>query len=395
MKYLSALLLSLFSFFAVSGLTPLALAADLHSGESVSITKPLSNPYLAGQSVEVSAPVANDVVAAGGNITVDSRVGGNVIAAGGMIDVRGSVDHSVRVAGGNITIDGSVGQDVVIFGGNVRISKSASVSGDVIFSGGRLEIDGPVKGNLHLNGGTVTINAPIGGSVDGHIRELTLGPQAVINGNLTYQSDQKATMQPGATVHGKVSYKQSPQNEKAKHGLAALFTVATLYKLISEIIIAFLLLWILRPFSLRLFAEADEAPLRNIVLGFATLILLPIAGVILLLLFWLGLATLVFYVFLLLITMVFLPLFVGWKIMDWWESREKRIYAIDWKAAVIGPIILLILSVIPVIGWLIDLILFLWVLGGIVHYIPSIADVSIPAATAPTTTERKPARRRK
>lgn len=94
--------------------------------------------------------------------------------------------------------------------------------------------------------------------------------------------------------------------------------------------------------------------------------------------------------------MVFLPLFVGWKIMDWWESREKRLYAIDWKAAIIGPIVLLILSFIPVIGWLIDFLLFLWMLGGIIHYVPSIADV--PARTvAPTTptTVRKPARRRK
>jgi cytoskeletal protein CcmA (bactofilin family) len=394
MKYLSALLLSLFSLLVYSFVLPPALAADLHSGESVSITKPLNNPYLAGQSIEVTAPVANDVVAAGGTITVDTHVGGNVLAAGGTIDVRGSVDHSVRAAGGTITIDSSVGQDVVVFGGNIMLSKQASVSGDVIFSGGRLQINGPVKGTIHLNGGSVTINAPIGGNVEGNVHELTLGPQAVINGDLTYQSDNKASIQSGATVHGKVSYKQAPQNEHAKRGLAALFTLGTLYKLIGEIIIGLLLLWILRPFSLRLFAETSEAPLRNIVLGFATLILLPIAGVILLLLFWLGLATLIFYVFLLLLTMVFLPLFVGWKIMDWWEHRDKRVYAIDWKAAVLGPIVLLILSVIPIIGWLIAFILFLWILGGIVHYLPSIADVPASAGTTPTT-ERKPATRRR
>lgn len=394
MKYILVFLLSLFSFLAFS-IAPISVrAADLRSGQSVSVTQPLTNPYLAGQTVEVTAPVANDVVAAGGNITIDSHVGGNVLAAGGTVDVRGNVDRSVRVAGGNITIEGTVAQDVVVFGGNVHISKNATINGDVIFSGGMLEVDGPVKGTMYINGGNVTLNGPVSGNVQGNVGQLTLGSQATINGNLTYQSGQKATMQAGSTVHGNVSYKQTQHNEKARYGVAAFFTGATLYKLISEIIIGLLLLWILRPFSLRLFADIDESPLRNIVLGFATLILMPIAGVILLLLLWLGLATFVFYAFLILLTMIFLPLFTGWKIMDWWERRDKRVYAIDWKAAVLGPIVLTIIGVIPILGWLVDFILFLWVLGGIVHYLPAVADVPV-STTATTTPVKRSARRRK
>jgi len=61
--------------------------------------------------------------------------------------------------------------------------------------------------------------------------------------------------------------------------------------------------------------------------------------------------------------------YIGWFILRWWERRNKKIYLLDWKAAIVGPIALFILLLIPVLGWLVSTVIFLIALGALIKEI--------------------------
>lgn len=339
-------------------------AAEIKTGEdSVVVVRPMENAYVFGGSVDINAPITNDLTTIGGDITINSSVTGDLLAAGGNIAVSEKVGDSIRIAGGNIIIDAPVENDVVIVGGSVKITKNASIKGDLIFIGGQLSLQGTVNGDAHINGGSVIINNRVGGNVRGTIGSLTLGPSASIGGDLIYSSSEKAKIDAQARIQGKTQFTELRNGEK--DGILALISTGVIYKLIADILFALLFILLLPLFTKNVLHRADTSPLKNIALGFVNLLLMPIASFILLIILWLGATSFVIYALLILFSLGLTKVYVGWKTLSWWYSRNKKDYILDWKAAIVGVIVLFIVGLIPVFGWLAGFLLFLLTLGTI------------------------------
>lgn len=366
MKAVLTLLSILISVTLILFVPPSVSAATFRAGENVVVTENdnVSDLYASGGDIRVTSTVNNDLTVAGGNIAIEGSVTGGVLAAGGNITLDAAVANSARIAGGNIVISGPINRDLVIFGGSVTVSRDAVIGGDVVFTGGQLTLDAPVRGKVIINGGEIVINSQVGENVEGTVGELTLGNNAVINGTLKYNAPQRAEIREGARVKGQHQFTQT-RDEEAERGVAGLLTAGTIYKLIADIIFALLFVFLLGRFTRDVIANAVDEPLKSLGLGLVTLIITPIVGLILLIVILPGVVLLGFYAVLLLISVVLAKLVLGWWLMQWWTRRNDREYVLDWKASVIGPIVMLALTFIPVVGWLIGFIIFLLALGGV------------------------------
>jgi hypothetical protein len=373
MKFYYKYLVSIFIVFILLFNTTLSVfAATIRSGESVYIPEDqqkLQDLYLFGNTITIDAPILNDLAAAGNSVTLNGDVTGSVFTAGSDVFIRSKIGNTLRAAGGTVAVSAPITHDVLIAGGNIRIAKSASISGDLLIAGGQVQIEAPVKGKIYVIGGDVTINNIVGGNVEGQMDSLTLGNAAFINGNLSYKSENKAVIKKGAVIRGKNEFKQLDVSKNQPQGLAAIFTVGSLYKLAIDIIISLLLI-ILIPVLLRnILDKIIHTPLGMTGYGFLFLVFWPLFSLILLIMLMLGLASFLFYGLILISTIFLSKILTGWCLMQWWEKRNKKEYSLNWKAGIIGPVAFFIIGMIPVAGWLIAFIIYLMSLGGTTKYL--------------------------
>lgn len=362
----------IFFFFTASSnrLVHQVYAADARAGQTVIISsdeKNLHDLYLFGQLIRVDAPVTNDVVAAGQDVAINSDVSGSIIAAGSTVAVKGNTGNTVRAAGGTVTIDGKVANDLVTAGGSISVSKNASISGDLLANGGQITIDGPVAGKAQLNGGNVIINSTINGNVEGNVGKLTLGPDARINGNLTYSSSEKAAVDSKAMVKGNTTYHYVEQQKEAQQKTKSFVTLGSFYKLLADIIISILLILIIGRLLQTIMVRMTTTPVRSGAIGFAYLLLFPAVSLVLLVLIWLGIASFLFYVLSIIFSIYVVKIFTGWIIIRWYEKNLKNGYLLDWKAGIVGPVVVFLLLLIPVIGWFVVAIIFFVSLGALLE----------------------------
>ncbi len=348
-----------------SGFYSIVHAADIRSNNDL---------YIFNKSIQVETPVTNDLVAAGGDIVVDNNVSGNIMAAGGNLRINGNTEGSVRVAGGNIVIEGNIGRDLVIAGGSVNITETATIGGDLLFTGGELTMEGTVNGKAMINGGQARIEGTVNKQVEGSLGKLALGSQSVIGGDLRYSSPEKAIIEEGAVIRGTQQYTPVERPKSNAEQFGGFISAFSFYKLITDIILSLAFIYFFGAFLRRCLTSIGVSPFRNAAYGLAFLILIPLVSVFLFILIWLGIASFLFYILVLIISVFVAKVFLGWFLVRWWYRRSKKEYVLDWRAGVIGPIALFLIILIPLIGWLFIAILYLISIGAVIRELAIVAQ---------------------
>ena len=369
-KIISVFTLFLLLIIGVSPYLTLAHAADIRSNDVITISKDendLSDLYLFGNTIAVEAPVKNDLIAAGRDIIIDNNTSGNILAAGGTLRIRGESSGSVRIAGGNVVIDGNIGRDLLVAGGNVTITKSATVAGDLLIAGGELVILGKVDGKAIINGGNVRIEGQVGKQVEGNMGQLSIGPKAVIGGNLNYSSTEKATIDKGAVIRGTQHYTRVEKPKEEVRQFGGLFEAFSIYKLVGDIILSIAFILLLGKFIQALAGRIVSGPFKNFAWGLAFVMLTPLISLFLLVLLLPGVAAFIFYFLVLVLAVYLAKVFTGWLLLRWWYTRRGDKYVLDWKSGVAGPLVLFIVALIPVLGWLVVAILYLITIGALIQ----------------------------
>lgn len=105
-----------------------------------------------------------------------------------------TLNGSIAVFGGNIEIqkDATVNGDVALFGGNISIAEDSSIEGDMAMFGGNVTITGKVEGDIVIFGG-----------------QITLTSTAVVDGNIATIGGQ-VSQEPGAKVTGDITNNAPP-----------------------------------------------------------------------------------------------------------------------------------------------------------------------------------------
>jgi len=350
-----------------------ALAADFAVGEvyTLSENEQVEDFYVAGGNVVISG-TTNDITAAGGKVLLLGDATGDILAAGGTVDILGTVGDDIRVAGGEITIGTNVPGDLVIAGGAVHILEGSIVQGDVFVAGGEVIIDGTIEKDLQVYGGKTTLNGLVVNNANISVDEaFMLGEKGAIGGNLTYESPVALSDEDQNKISGEIAYEGSSfaaAEKTAGFLLAGILGAALLARLLMLIVAALVLVWFFKGIMQKVASYSLEHFGKSTLIGFAALILVPVASVILLvsvfgmMLGFIGLAS---YVLVLMLAKVCAGILTGAALSQWIKKQA----IVDWKWAILGVLALEIISIIPLIGWFVGFVIFLAALGSLVVFV--------------------------
>ncbi|MFT6076012.1 MAG: hypothetical protein ACJAZ1_002944 [Yoonia sp.] len=93
--------------------------------------------------------------------------------------------------GGTVIIRGAIAEDLAAAGFSLRTESSSITQGNARLMGNSVTVEGPVMGALSVMGRDVILNTAIKGDVRILAQTLSFGPDAVINGTLTYSLEEK------------------------------------------------------------------------------------------------------------------------------------------------------------------------------------------------------------
>jgi hypothetical protein len=221
---------------------------------------------------------------------------------------------------------------------------------------------------------------------------LTFGPNARIQGDLTYRSREALQNIPAGSVEGEVRHTQTMQRPDRGQGSvwAAALAGLSIYDLLATLFFGLFLLWIFPRFSPRMYEVIEANPLKSFGVGLLVLLGGPILLFVLLVtLIGIPMAAFLFGLWLLMLYLakISAALLIGNKIVPVTaESTLLRQYG----SFALGALIYTLLSLIPVVGFAIKLVLVLMALGGLVLYHWVSIRPTEPLKASPSTMPRTP-----
>ncbi len=200
-----------------------------------------------GPGFQADTVYDDDIFITGGKIKMDSRVDGDLFAfcqeivhtdsiSGSLnsfsesVQVLGPVANSFRGFGNKVTCNAPVGRNIMIFGNKVNIGPQAKIgkSGDVFCA--KLVFKGDVKGNLRIKSDNTVISGRIGGDLEFEGGTLTIGSDAVIEGDVIYKSSSKAEISNSAQIKGEINWEELEKDvDEDESGLSFLRFISWLF----------------------------------------------------------------------------------------------------------------------------------------------------------------------
>lgn len=361
MRWSKLLLIGILTALPLVGFAGVAHAQSFRTGTNtvVSSSETVDGTlFISGRSVEIAGTVNGDVFVAGQTVTVSGTVTGDVLGAGQTVRVSGRVDGDVRVAGQTVTIGATVGRNLSAAGQAVTVEGGGRVEGDASLAGTDVVINGSVGRDVMLGTNTATLNGRVGRNIQAGTDQLALGNEADIGGDVTYTSKRTVTRSSGAQVAGKVTRSEPAGKRESKQ--AEGFAWAFVLWLLTSMLLLAVVLVLLLP---RLFQQATTDAVRNLgwvfLTGFVASLVLPI--VIIGLMFTvigipLALLMLLVWLVLLMLSGPFAAYLLGYSILR--NRTDNAIWYI-----LTGGVILLLVYLIPVLGFLVLLVAHWFGLG--------------------------------
>ncbi len=196
--FLPALIPALIPALAIA--LPVALTAAPASAGAADDWRFGNDAYMAGHHVELSGAPVGDLFAAGRSVRVSTGVEGSAHMAGQRVVVDAPVGGNVYGAGQDVDIDGPVSGNVSVFGQTVTITEP--VSGNLRAAGQTVDLGAPVAGSAVIGGDEVRIGAVIGGDLALSGDALAWGDAARIAGALHIYTDDPEAVEVPAHVAG-------------------------------------------------------------------------------------------------------------------------------------------------------------------------------------------------
>ncbi|MBZ4191640.1 FapA family protein [Niabella beijingensis] len=354
-------------------------------GSRVIISQPVyGDLYVGGENITINAPVYGDLVIAGGTIIINDTVENDILLAGGTVLFNGYVGDDIRCTGGNIRISKNVTGDVLVAGGEVVVDRGVTIGG-LAFCGGRITVNGNVDGavsgivgQLNLNGdiakgityrgGTLSINGSVGDTSILGAQYIILGDKAVFNKDVRYWSEQGKIDFSNHMKNAKAIYDPALRVENAKWYFLGMTSVFLLLWYLGMVLLMILIIQYLFPRTLKNAANnVFDHPLKSIGFGCLFFIGVPVAaGITFLTLVGMPVSILLIFAYLVL---VLLATVITAVVMANWLNNRFEMKCSYWRLAFAAFwifVALKLITLMPVIGWIIVILLICACFGAIV-----------------------------
>lgn len=261
-----------------TALAALLVAASATAARAQATSRP-DNYYGAGNRVEITTPMAADVVVAGKEVEIRQSVAGDVLAAGWNVVMTGRADDDVRLAGGQVRVNAPVRGDLTVAGGDVTIGADTQVTGRSWITGRTVRIDGTFDRELEVAGASVQIGGETRKPLRVVAEHLELLPGARVLAPLTYKGTTEMHVASGAIVNGPVTYEKIAEAEARR---ARSFPTASSAIFTIHLFIAGVLVLLFAPRAEQSVVDTlRRHPAKSVLLGFVLLVTTPIAALLL------------------------------------------------------------------------------------------------------------------
>lgn len=344
-----------------------AWATEFKSGESVSVkegTKIDDELYAFAQSVVMSGIVTSDLTAAGNDVRLaeQSSIGGSANLAGSTVNVAGKIVDNLRAAGSQVTVSGPVGGNATLAGASVTLAGSGKIARDLFMAGSMIDVEGSVGRNLQVSAEQATVNSIVGGNVSIQAREVNVGPQAVIKGNLVYTSPTEAKIDPGAKITGKTIYHKG---EAQNNGFAGLMWVFRAIGFVALFLVGLVPLTAFPKAVVDVSQTVLRSPWLSMLIGFILLVVVPAAiGILVVTLVGIPLAVIMTAFYLLVMYISRIP--VAFAIGRWVFAKTGKPEVSRYLAFFVGLLIFWVLTAIPFLGPLLSFLGLLLGMGALI-----------------------------
>lgn len=349
---------------------PSAFAVEFKADEEIFLSEPLlDDTYVAGGIVTIDENTIGDLYIAGGTITVNGNVEGDLVIAAGEVTVNGDISDDLRIAGGTISITGNIGDDVIATSGRLEVGSDTLIGGTLVVGNGYANIMGTINEDVKGGGGRITLGGVVYGDVVLEVQEsLMLTDSARINGNLIYTSLREAELG-NDQVSGYIEFnKQAVEDKSVGKQVSDFFTkwhlIFLVFKYLSILLLTIIIVSLFPACLIRGSKIAMEHPWRSLGLGLVIAIC-AVAATVILLISMIGAPIAGMIVAILIITMyvakVFAGTFIGGLLIKPKKMTKWKLFGIT----ALGLFILLIIDIVPFIGWLASVVVVFIAFGAL------------------------------
>jgi cytoskeletal protein CcmA (bactofilin family) len=316
--------------------------------------------YLFGDTVSVHGSSTDDLFVFAGTSDVLGPVGGDAFTVGGKVHVTSSVTGDLRAAGGEVYVMGDVEEDALLFGSTVIIGEDARIGGDLLVYAEYVEMLGTVAGNVTIRSQHVAVAGVVEGPARIEISEsLELRGGARFDSGLTYRSHNELTIPTDVSVTGDVVHEPWGATEKSDNEAA---WPGILFRILMSLLAGVLVLKLFPSFS----REASTLVLANngtiALTGLAVLVSVPVLALLLMAtVFGIMPGTFILFAYGTGIVFAFAltPILAGTALAMWLKKEDGQ----QWHWVSLGATALVLLTLLPVVGWIVRLIVFLTAFG--------------------------------
>lgn len=190
-------------------LLPLPAVAELTQSDLVLVQTEdviTEDLYAAGNRVQVEGRIEGDLYAAAfSEVKITGEVTGDVVVVASRLEISGRVGGSVRAAAGTVVIDGVIAEDLAVTAWNTGLGSGGSVGRDLINWGRNGSLSGRVDRDVLGRFSKFALDGHVAGNVEISVGVLSVGPAAVVEGDLGYRSSREADIDAtdlkGSVIH--------------------------------------------------------------------------------------------------------------------------------------------------------------------------------------------------
>lgn len=294
---------------------------------------------------------------------IDGTLDGNLRFFGSNLAIVGKVDGNVRFFGAVLDISGSVTGDLQARGATVTLRKDSRIEGSVDVFAGQAILEGFVGQDAEASGGEVRFSGQTGGDARFEADVLKVEREAKIGGSLSYRSREPTEVDEGI-VAGHVDDEGTKIEHRRRGDFGARFAW-WLVRLVVSVAAGLGTVAIFRRVAAPVFSAAEGDVIRNVGVGFLTLIVVPVALLLsCLLIVTIPFALIALLVFALLVYLARFP--VAMWIGGWLLPRIGRPEAGPYARVVTGVVAIYLLLAIPVVKWFVFFVVTFLGLGAVV-----------------------------
>ena len=309
----------------------------------------------------------------GKDVTNKADVNGISFVAGDKVTLEGKAPYGFY-GGNTVDVNEKITTDAFIAGRYITLTNNAFIGRDAFLAASTIKVKSIIGRDLRAGAETIDLSgATIKGDAYIDAENLILDDNTRVLGKLTYSKGTKVTGLNKNNIKNIVITKEKVKQEKKDTATIILEKIVdTIFAIITAFITMVAILWLLPKLDKKLTKEEIKASIiaKKSLIGLGVFFIVPIVALFAVftgLFTPISLMTVAVYAIALYIASLFVYYIVGNAIDKKWMKKKNK-----YLSLLVGITVVKIVSLIPVLGGLIGLVVFLYGLGLVFNYINSI-----------------------